>query len=247
MNKSESAPTFKEIWAILKETAISQKDTDRKLKAFMQETDRWIQESKQEADRRKQEADRRKQEADRRKQEFDREIQESKKETDRIRQETAREIKSLAKEDKKLKHLFTNGWGALVESLVSGCLIRLLRKRGIEVTALFSNVSNATHSTQPDKRCEIDILARNGNELVATEVKSTLGKKDVDHYLEVLKDFFSFFPEYKGRKVYGATAYLKVQHGADIYAERKGLFVIKATGDSACITNNKNFKPKDFA
>ncbi len=218
MNKSESAPNFAEIWAILKETAISQKDTDRKLKAFMQETDR-------------------------RRQDTDRRIQEN----DRRMQENDRLIKSLAKEDKKLKHLFTNGWGALVESLVSGCLIRLLRKRGIEVTALFSNVSNATHSTQPDKRCEIDILARNGNELVATEVKSTLGKKDVDHYLEVLKDFFSFFPEYKGRKVYGATAYLKVQHGADIYAERKGLFVIKATGDSACITNNKNFKPKDFA
>ena len=58
---------------------------------------------------------------------------------------------------------------------------------------------------------------------------------------------FSFFPEYKGRKVYGAMAYLKIYQHADKYAMKKGLFVIKATEDSAYIVNSKKFKPKDFA
>ena len=44
----------------------------------------------------------------------------------------------------------------------------------------------------------------------------------------------------------GVIAYLKVNEKADMYVERKGLFVIKATGDSASITNKKTFQPKIF-
>ncbi len=74
----------------------------------------------------------------------------------------------------------------------------------LKEVSLFPDVRDATHSTKPDKLCEIDMIARNGHELVAVEVKSTLNVKAVDHYLKVLKGVFSFFPEYKGRKVYGA-------------------------------------------
>ena len=94
---------------------------------------------------------------------------------------------------------------------------------------------------------EIDIMARNGQEVVAVEVKSTLGVPEVDHFLNVLKRFTLFFPEYKDKKIYGAVAYLKLYESADRYAIKKGLFVIKATGDSACIINKKDFKPLDFS
>ena len=41
-------------------------------------------------------------------------------------------------------------------------------------------------------------------------------------------------------------AYLTVNQNADAFAKRQSLFTIKATGDSATITNAKNFKPKIF-
>ncbi len=46
--------------------------------------------------------------------------------------------------------------------------------------------------------------------------------------------------------MYGAVAYLKADESADRYAEGQGLFVIRATGSSASITNAENFKPRTF-
>ncbi len=236
MEKPESAPTFKEIRAILKETAIIRQKNEQETQKMRQEFDRKMQESKQEFDRKMQES---KKETDRRIQETDRRIEEN----DRL-------IKSLAKEDKKLKNLFTNNWGKLVESLVEGDLLKQLASKGIHIKSTSRRMEGtitATNTSEEDKHCEIDILAHNGKEIVAVEVKSDCNQKDIDHFLDVLHDFTNYFQIYRGKIVYGAIAYLKIQKGADRYAEKKGLFVIQATGNSSRITNQKNFKPKDFS
>ena len=79
------------------------------------------------------------------------------------------------------------------------------------------------------------------------EVKTTLYPKDVKTFLETLKDFKKCFPRYKSETVYGAIAYLTSEDKAHFFAEEKGLFVIRATGDSASIINQKGFKPKAFS
>ena len=211
--------TSDEIWQILKEVSLGQKETDRK----MQETDRKMQET------------------DRKMQETDRLIKET-------NQETKNYIKETSKQIRKLENMFSNKWGELVESLVSGCLLRMLKEKDIEVTGIFPNIETQYKDSEGITRhCEIDIMARNGHEIVVVEVKSTLGVPEVEHFLNVLKRFTLFFPEYKDKKIYGAVAYLKLYESADRYAMRKGLFVIKATGDSARITNKKDFKPLDFS
>ena len=209
--ENQHIPTPSEIWKILKEVSLGQKETDRR----MQETNRRMQET-------------------------DRHIKETNKETKDYINQTSREIREL-------KNIFSNKWGELVESLVSGCLLKILKERNIQVTGIFPNVKTEYKDPKGQaKRCEIDILARNGQELVAVEVKSTLGVDEVNHFLEVLKKLTLFFPEYKDRKIYGAVAYLKLYQKADIYAMRQGLFVIKATGDSAHIINKADFKPRTF-
>ena len=62
-----------------------------------------------------------------------------------------------------------------------------------------------------------------------------------------LKDFKKYFMHYRPLKIYGAVAYLRSDSEADLFAQRQGLFVIRATGDSASIINSKDFKPKTFA
>ena len=96
------------------------------------------------------------------------------------------------------------------------------------------------------EHCEIDIIAKNGKEVVAVEVKTTLRVKDVNKLLNVLKRFSQLLPECKEKKLYGAVAYLRSQDSSEIYAEKKGLFVIRATGNSSRIINKKDFKPKAF-
>ena len=53
-------------------------------------------------------------------------------------------------------------------------------------------------------------------------------------------------PEYASRRIYGAVAYLKAHQESDLRAERLGLFVIRATGSSASITNREGFTPRTF-
>ena len=165
-------------------------------------------------------------------------------ETDQKMKETDRKINKLSGE-------FDRKWGRLVESLVEGSLIKLLNNRNINIKETCERargIRNAKdkHGKVYAGRCEIDILARNGTDVVTVEVKTMLNSKDVDHFLYKLKNFTCFFPGHKNNKIYGAMAYLTVNQNADEYAKKQGLFTIKATGDSARITNTKNFKPKIF-
>jgi len=214
----------------MQETDRQQRETDRR----MQETDR----QQRETDRRMQETDRRMQETDRRMQETDRRMQE----TDRRMQETAEQMKETDRRLAKAEGLFTSQWGKLMESLVDGDLVPLLNERGIEV--------ETTHQRRRGRRngehFEIDIVAVNGREVVVVEVKTTLKSEDVTKFLGKLPVFPDFCKEYRGRRIFGAVAYLESDPSVTAYAERRGLFVIRATGSSASIVNPPEFRPRAF-
>ena len=129
-----------------------------------------------------------------------------------------------------------------MEALVEGDLIQLLGQRGIAIDHTFTNAKKE-HGA---RRWEIDILADGGDEVVVVEVKTTLKVRHVDHLVALLRDFPDLMPAYAGRQIYGAVAYLKADEAATIYAERQGLFVIRATGSSASITNPPDFNPRRF-
>lgn len=46
--------------------------------------------------------------------------------------------------------------------------------------------------------------------------------------------------------MFGAVAYLRAEQGSDHQAQNQGLFVVRATGDSAAIVNPEGFKPREF-
>ena len=168
---------------------------------------------------------------------------------DRIteRQEkSAREAEKRRKEAdrrlKKLEGLFTSQWGALMESLVEGDLIPLLNTRGIEVESTHPRVSGRRNGDH----YEFDILAINGEEVVVVEVKTTLRSEDVTHFLGKLARFTEYEPVWKGKKIFGAVAYLKTDAFVQAYAERQGLFVFRATGSSDSIINRTDFRPRVF-
>ena len=230
--QTEKPATPQEIWNILREVSISQKETDRRLK----ETEHILKESGKETDRRMQETDRRLKETEHI-------LKESGKETDRIMQETGRKMKETDRRIKELHYLFTGHWGKLMETLVEGELVKLLKQKNIQVERTYSNVKGEYKGD----RWEIDLVAANGNEVVVVEVKTTLKLNDVKNFQKQLNVFTEFASEYKGKKVYGAVAFLKANSSADVFAEKAGLFVIRATGSSASIINKKNFKPKIFS
>ena len=164
-----------------------------------------------------------------------REVSESQKDTDRQMKETDRRLKELDK-------LFSNQWGTLMESLVQGDLVPLLRKRNILVRQTVGRVPGEYDG----KRAEFDIVAMNGEEAVVVEVKTTLRPKDVKHFLKKLNTFTRYVPYHRGQTIYGAVAFLKADESVQVHAARQGLFVIRATGDSASIVNDEEFQPRVF-
>ncbi|MDE0151691.1 MAG: hypothetical protein OXK80_04240 [Bdellovibrionales bacterium] len=184
-------------------------------------------------------------ETDRKMQETSRELKEGFRKMRKSSQETDRQMKETDRRLEKLDQLFNGQWGKLMESLVKGDLIKLLQKRGIDVHYILRDEER--QGTWKERQWEFDIVAVNGKELVVVEVKTTLKTKDVDHFIKKLQIFTKLRPRYKDSKIYGAVAYLKANADSDKYAEKKKLFVIRATGSSASITNSKNFKPKVFS
>ncbi len=218
----EEAPTLE----TLQELTRSIRELRDLQRERMEEMDRRMDLRFQEAERRSQEERLRSQEADRRMQETDRQM----KETDRRL--------------KKAENLFTTQWGRLIESLVAGDLVRLMRERNVDVERMVLPRKNRRRNAE---NYQVDIVAVNGREVVVVEVKTTLRPEHVGRFGSKLERFKDWWPEYGDRRVYGALAYLESWDDVTTHAERQGFFVIRATGDSASIINAEDFEPRVFA
>ena len=218
-----------------------EKEFEREAKKREKESERREKEFEREAKKREKESEQRakefEREAKKREEEFERETKRREKEMHRHKRETDRRIKQL-------DELFTSQWGKLMESLIKGDLINLLDDKGIHVNEILHNEERK--GTYEDRQWEFDIVAIDGKELVVVEVKTTMKIKHVDHFIQKLERFTKLRPRFKGYNVYGAMAYLKADEDSDIYTEKNGLFVIRATGSSSSIINKKDFKPKVF-
>jgi len=151
-------------------------------------------------------------------------------------------FKETDKKIKKLSELFTSQWGKLVESLVEGDLIKLLKEKGIPVEQTLQRIKG-NHDGQ---NYEYDIIAVNGAEIVIVEVKTTLRPQDVKDFHEKLWKAKKYLSDYKDKVIYGCVAFISADGASDRMAEKQGLFVIKATGGSASIVNQEGFEPKKW-
>jgi hypothetical protein len=176
-----------------------------------------------------------------------REVARRQEELTKQQEETSREIRLLSRENdsrfKDLRELFTGQWGKLVEALVEPSVLRLFQERGIQVI----DTAQRLKTTKNGEQMEIDILATNNDSVIVVEVKTTLKVEDVNYFIEKLSRFFEFFPKYKGMKLYGAIAGIRIEESADRYAYRKGLFVLTLSGEGmVVILNDEKFRPKEW-
>ena len=167
--------------------------------------------------------------------EFDRRLQESRIEFDR----SLEDVKKIADQAMRSVEGLSSRWGRFVENMVEPAIVRLFQERNIEV--------KETHTRVKAKRgtikMEIDILAVDDTVAVAVEVKSRLNQKQINAFIKRLGNFKSAFPAYANYDIYGAVAAIEIDAGADVYAYKQGLFVIKQSGDTVKIDNDSAFQP----
>ena len=228
---NQPSTTSNEIWNMIKETqknllemTANQKESAKKAEKEMNELRASQKESAKKAEKEMNE------------------LRASQKQTDRQIEKTDRQIQ-------KIGHRFNERWGALVESLVEGKLVQIFQERGIDITQTYTRSAGEWRKPDgsPPQRREFDIIAANGTEAVVVEVKTVLAPKDVSYFVQTLKDFHNYLTRFKSETVYGAVAYLNSESKAHLLAEEQGLFIIRATGDSASLANQKGFKPKAFS
>jgi hypothetical protein len=200
--------------------------------------------STEEFDRRLRESDRRAEEA---KLESDRRAEEAKLESDRHRAEIER-LLTQSKLDRTIAELkrtvdsLTTRWGRFVEELVAPAVLRLFQEKGIDIKELYPRAQVKRQGIA----MEIDILAVDERDVVLVECKSRLSQDDVDEFIEKLTRFKIAFPHYKNYQAYGAVAGIEINKGVDRYAYKKGLFVIKPSGDTVVIINDADFQPNTW-
>ena len=194
----------------------------------LSEVARMQKENARQLDKQRAEADRRQEEADCRQKELDR--QQAK--TDRMLRELGQQIGGQGQR-----------WGKIIESLVEGDLCMLMTEfLGVEIVDISRRVEV--------RDVEIDLVAVNTDTVVVVEVKTTLQQEHIDKFISTkLSRFTILRPHYKGSKIYGVIAFVKVDSNAKEiidYAISKGLIVIKAMRGTNHIVNPKDRKPRNF-
>ncbi|TAN46541.1 MAG: hypothetical protein EPN21_20175 [Methylococcaceae bacterium] len=82
--------------------------------------------------------------------------------------------------------------------------------------------------------------------MVVIEVKTTLRPQDVKKFIEKLNHIKQWVPRYADNIIYGGVARLTAAAGAEEMAESRGVFSIRATGNSAAIVNSPVFRPRPW-
>ena len=208
---------------------------DRRAAESKAEYDRLVAESKAEYDRRAAES---KAEYDRHRVKIESLLAESKLESDRSMTELKRTVERTSKAVDSL----TTRWGRFVEELVEPAVLRLFQEKGIDIKEVYPRARVKRQGIA----MEIDILAVDDTDLVVVECKSRLSQDDVDEFIEKLTRFKIAFPHYQNYRAYGAVAGIEINEGIDRYAYKKGLFVIKPSGDTVAIINDADFQPNTW-
>ncbi|MBD2290580.1 DUF3782 domain-containing protein [Microcystis wesenbergii FACHB-1317] len=213
------------------------------------ESERRAAEAKLESERRAAELERQAAEAklenERRAAELERQAAEAKLESERRSAEADRsmaELKRTVERTSKAVDSLTTRWGRFVEELVEPAVLRLFQEKGIDIKEVYPRARVKRQGIA----MEIDILGVDDTDLVVVECKSRLSQDDVDEFIEKLTRFKIAFPHYKNYRAYGAVAGIEINEGIDRYAYKKGLFVIKPSGDTVAIINDADFQPNTW-
>ncbi len=198
----------------------------RDLRAFSQETEKRWQESRQEILASRQESEKR--------------WQESRQEILASRQETDHLISSFNLQLGRLG----NRLGYYTESLVRPSLERALREQ-FGMTTIFSPL----HFQRNGDELEIDVVGYTEDErkeVYLAEIKSQLRQDGIDQILDDLRQFPRFFPEHRGKKLFGILAALDIPSDLRAQVVRKGLYLATIKDDVFEIVPPDGFTPRAF-
>jgi chromosome segregation ATPase len=177
--------------------------------------------------------------------EFKDEMREFKDEMLEFKDEMCEFKKEASRETRRMNEQWgniANKMGTLVEDLVAPSIPRIIMENfNQEVTDM---MIRRKRKLAKGRIKEYDAIAVADDCVYVNATKSTLRSKDVEDFLEDIKQFREYFQEYESCKIIGILASLYVDVSTVKYAEKYG-FMVLAVGDELMeVKNNKGFQPK---
>ncbi|MCI0536254.1 MAG: hypothetical protein L0Z50_13590 [Verrucomicrobiales bacterium] len=162
------------------------------------------------------------------------------KETDRQFEETDRRLKLLSEQIGGLGNKF----GSFTEGLAYPSLYRILTE-DFHLDTVAYRVRQRRNGTEQ----EFDMVgSSNGasQRIVLVEIKSHLTEAELKKFEKKLAEFLRFFPEHRGKALYGLIAAVDVARGLEARAARRGIYLALAHDGTFTLTSPAHFKPKRF-
>jgi predicted nuclease with TOPRIM domain len=172
---------------------------------------------------------------------------------DRASQEVAKASEEIRKLKTEVSRL-TGSWGEFVEGMIEPSAIKFMEQKGFKVVGVYpeAKVSRDGENAEYDLYlvCEKSNNTKNkGNNnrkkekvILLVSAKTKVSSRDVDELLEDMRKFFFFLEQYKGFKLIGAIAGIRFGKGADLYALRSGLIIMRPSGEVMEIHEPKKLK-----
>ncbi|MCX7734973.1 MAG: hypothetical protein N2254_09490 [bacterium] len=167
----------------------------------------------------------------------------------RFSEESKLAISKLSEENRKTSEelrLFkesvkriTDSWGRFVEGMVEPSVIKFLEAQGFKILEILPRAKFSKNG----KNKEYDlIVVCNKNSVFMISAKTHASSKDVKELLLDMKELSFFGQRYEGMKLYGIIAGMSYGKGADVFALRSGLYVMKASGEIMHVQTPKKVK-----
>jgi hypothetical protein len=123
--------------------------------------------------------------------------------------------------------------------MIEPSAIKFMEEKGFKVVGVYPEAKVSRDGENAEYDLYLVCVKSNNNKnkgnnnrkkekvILLVSAKTKVSSRDVDELLEDMRKFFFFLEEYKGYKLMGAIAGIRFGKGADIYALRSGLIVMK--------------------
>jgi len=208
----------------------AEREAEREAKRLKEAEERKKEEAEREAKRLK-EAEERKKEAEERQKEAEKRW----KKTERIVEAVSRQMGGLH-----------NSFGEMAEFMVAPGVVDLFNDIGFHIT---EDVTPNKRILDEKKRlkAEIDLYMGNGDYIIAVEVKTSLGKNDIEHHrkrLEILREHINKTGD--RRKILGGMAVAVLDGDGRKAILDAGFYLLEPSGDMMKLDLPEGFAPREF-
>jgi len=135
----------------------------------------------------------------------------------------------------------TDAQGLFWESASENGVKKFLEDRGYQIKRISRHVETKTSRGEEG---EFDIIfeaQKNGEEeIFIVEVKSTAHAGYINEFIEKLRSIFDFFPEFRGKKIWGVFSSGRYGDGTERYAIKNGLITFGISGEVVILLNPQN-------